>query len=94
MSRHNNRKQKGQQKNTATTFSDVAGKRIRFGKDGKRFMLVARRVAHTEDGDRTFLSIASGYSGNDGDKFKQSVTIPDDPKMVDAVVRVLKGLME
>ncbi|MCU0859330.1 MAG: hypothetical protein MUE55_01925 [Thermoplasmata archaeon] len=45
-------------------------------------MEVARKKAITEEGNAEFISVSRGYFLPDGsEKYKKSITIPDDPSI-------------
>ncbi|MEM3341802.1 MAG: hypothetical protein QW728_03835 [Thermoplasmata archaeon] len=58
-------------------FKNIAVKKINFGKNN--FIEVARKTAHTEDGENEFISISRGYYAQDGaERFKKSISVPID----------------
>lgn len=71
------------------TFEDVWGKKLR-SPDGKTFVIVARRVVVTDKGRKPFIAISRGYVTKEGEeKFTRGVGLPDNPEMLDAVIRTL-----
>ncbi len=59
-------------------FETLSAEKIPFGKNN--FLEVARKKAITEEGDSEFISVSRGYFLPDGsEKYKKSITIPDDP---------------
>lgn len=59
-------------------FETLSAEKIPFGKNN--FLEVARKKAITDEGDSEFISVSRGYFLPDGsEKYKKSITIPDDP---------------
>jgi len=72
-------------------FVTINAEKIPFGRNN--FIEVARKKAITDDGENEFISLSRGYYLPDGtERFKKSVTIPDDPKIKDFVVDKIKSL--
>lgn len=72
-------------------FETIRSEKIPFGRNN--FIEVARKKAITDEGTNEFISLSRGYYLQDGkEKFKKSVTIPDDPKIKDFVVEKIKTL--
>lgn len=66
------------QQDTKVRFETLSAEKIPFGKNN--FLEVARKKAITEDGVNEFISVSRGYYLPDGsEKYKKSITIPDDP---------------
>ncbi|HIH02132.1 TPA: hypothetical protein HA259_08750 [Thermoplasmata archaeon] len=61
-------------------FETLSAEKIPFGKNN--FLEVARKKAITEEGVSEFISVSRGYYLPDGsEKYKKSITIPDDPSI-------------
>jgi hypothetical protein len=72
-------------------FVTISSEKIPFGRNN--FIEIARKKAITEDGENEFISLSRGYYLPDGsERFKKSVTIPDDVKIKDFVVEKIKTL--
>jgi hypothetical protein len=72
-------------------FVTISSEKIPFGRNN--FIEIARKKAITEDGENEFISLSRGYYLPDGsERFKKSVTIPDDAKIKDFVVEKIKTL--
>jgi len=72
-------------------FETLAAEKKEFGRNN--FIEVARKKAITEDGENQFISISRGYFLPDGtERFKKSLTIPDDQEMKDFVADKIKNL--
>lgn len=68
------------EKDTKVRFETLSAEKIPFGKNN--FLEVARKKAITEEGDSEFISVSRGYYLPDGsEKYKKSITIPDDPNI-------------
>src|SRR4030067_1176082 len=66
------------EKGTKVRFETWSAEKIPFGKNN--FLEVARKKAITDEGDSEFISVSRGYYLPDGsEKYKKSITIPDDP---------------
>ena len=80
----------GKEKNV--TFITISAEKIPFGRNN--FIEVARRRAKTADGgENEFISLSRGYYLPDGsERFKKSVTIPDDPLIKNFVIDKIKQL--
>lgn len=66
------------QQDTKVRFETLNSEKIPFGKNN--FLEVARKKAITDDGVSEFISVSRGYYLPDGsEKYKKSITIPDDP---------------
>lgn len=66
------------EKDSKVRFETLSAEKIPFGKNN--FLEVARKKAITEEGDSEFISVSRGYYLPDGsEKYKKSITIPDDP---------------
>jgi len=72
-------------------FETLASKKKEFGRNN--FLEVARKKAKTEDGENEFISISRGYFLPDGsERFKKSLTVPDDPEIKEFVAKWVKEL--
>jgi len=72
-------------------FVTISSEKIPFGRNN--FIEVARKKAITDEGENEFISLSRGYYLPDGtERFKKSVTIPDDSKIKDFVVDKIKSL--
>ncbi len=68
------------EKETKVRFETLSAEKIPFGKNN--FLEVARKKAITDEGDSEFISVSRGYFLPDGsEKYKKSITIPDDPNI-------------
>ena len=67
-----------EQQDTKVRFETLNAEKIPFGKNN--FLEVARKKAITDEGVSEFISVSRGYYLPDGsEKYKKSITIPDDP---------------
>ena len=72
-------------------FETIRAEKKQFGRNN--FLEVARKKAITEDGESEFISLSRGYFLPDGtERFKKSLTIPDDPEMKNFVAEMIKSL--
>jgi hypothetical protein len=72
-------------------FETVKSEKIDFGRNN--FLEVARKRAITPEGTNEFISVSRGYYLPDkSERFKRSLTIPDDPKIKDFVAEKIKSL--
>jgi len=72
-------------------FETVKAEKIDFGRNN--FLEVARKRAITPEGTNEFISVSRGYYLPDkSERFKRSLTIPDDPKIRDFVAEKIKTL--
>lgn len=72
-------------------FITISAEKIPFGRNN--FIEVARKKAITGEGENEFISLSRGYYLPDGtERFKKSVTIPDDAKIKDFVIAKIKSL--
>jgi hypothetical protein len=72
-------------------FETVKAEKIDFGRNN--FLEVARKRAITPEGTNEFISVSRGYYLPDkSERFKRSLTIPDDPKIKDFVAEKIKSL--
>ena len=60
-------------------FETIKSEKMNFGRNN--FLEVARKRAKTSDGTNEFISVSRGYYLPDkSERFKRSLTIPDDPE--------------
>jgi hypothetical protein len=72
-------------------FETVKAEKIDFGRNN--FLEVARKRAITPEGTNEFISVSRGYYLPDkSERFKRSLTIPDDPKIKEFVAEKIKSL--
>lgn len=72
-------------------FITISAEKMPFGRNN--FIEVARKKAITGDGTNEFISLSRGYYLPDGsERFKKSVTIPDDVKIKEFVIEKIKSL--
>ena len=72
-------------------FETLKAEKKDFGRNN--FIEVARKKAKTADGENEFISLSRGYYLPDGsERFKKSLTIPDDDEMKGFVSDMIKNL--
>jgi hypothetical protein len=72
-------------------FETIRAEKKEFGRNN--FIEVARKKAKTDDGENEFISVSRGYFLPDGtERFKKSLTIPDDPAIKEFVSEKIKSL--
>jgi len=72
-------------------FETLRSERKSFGRNN--FIEIARRRAITKDGENEFISISRGYVLQDGtERFKRSVSVPDDPEIKSFIADMLMNL--
>ncbi len=72
-------------------FETIKSEKKEFGRNN--FIEVARKKATTEEGTNEFISISRGYYLPDGtERFKKSITVPDDPAIKEFVAEKIKSL--
>jgi hypothetical protein len=72
-------------------FETIRAEKKEFGRNN--FIEVARKKAKTDDGENEFISVSRGYFLPDGtERFKKSLTIPDDQAIKDFVAEKIKSL--
>ena len=77
--------------NTMVEFETIRAEKKEFGRNN--FIEVARKKAKTDDGENEFISVSRGYFLPDGtERFKKSLTIPDDPAIKEFVSEKIKSL--
>ena len=84
METHGGKKQK-------VEFETVTAEKKPFGKNN--FIEVARKRAKTDEGVNEFISVSRGYYLPDGsERFKRSITIPDEPTIKEFVSEKIKSM--
>jgi hypothetical protein len=72
-------------------FETIRAEKKEFGRNN--FIEVARKKAKTDEGENEFISVSRGYFLPDGtERFKKSLTIPDDQAIKDFVAEKIKSL--
>jgi len=72
-------------------FQTVKAEKIDFGRNN--FLEVARKKVTTPEGTNEFISVSRGYYLPDKtERFKRSLTIPDDPQIKEFVAEKIKSL--
>lgn len=72
-------------------FETIKAEKVNFGRNN--FLEVARKRARTTDGTNEFISVSRGYYLPDrSERFKRSLTIPDDPEIRAFVAEKIKTL--
>ncbi|MEM4729320.1 MAG: hypothetical protein QXH42_06135 [Thermoplasmata archaeon] len=72
-------------------FETIRSEKKEFGRNN--FIEVARKKAKTDEGENEFISVSRGYFLPDGtERFKKSLTIPDDPAIKEFVAEKIKTL--
>ena len=72
-------------------FETIKAEKKAFGRNN--FLEVARKKAITEEGENEFISVSRGYFLPDGtERFKKSLTIPDEDEMKNFVSEMIKSL--
>jgi len=72
-------------------FETIKAEKIDFGRNN--FLEVARKRAVTSEGTNEFISISRGYYLPDkSERFKRSLTIPDDQKIRERIADLIKVL--
>ena len=72
-------------------FETIKAEKVNFGRNN--FLEVARKRAKTTDGTNEFISVSRGYYLPDrSERFKRSLTIPDDPEIRAFVAEKIKTL--
>ena len=62
------------------SFETIRAEKVNFGRNN--FLEVARKRATTSEGTKGFISVSRGYYLPDKtERFKRSLTIPDDPEV-------------
>jgi len=61
-------------------FDTIRAEKVNFGRNN--FLEVARKRATTSESTKEFISVSRGYYLSDKtERFKRSLTIPDDPEV-------------
>jgi hypothetical protein len=72
-------------------FETIKAEKVNFGRNN--FLEVALKRAKTTDGTNEFISVSRGYYLPDrSERFKRSLTIPDDPEIRAFVAEKIKTL--
>ena len=72
-------------------FETIKAEKVNFGRNN--FLEVARKRAKTTDGTNEFISVSRGYYLPDrSERFKRSLTIPDDPEIRAFIADKIKTL--
>ena len=72
-------------------FETLSSEKVNFGRNN--FLEIARKRAKTDDGDNEFISVSRGYYLPDGsERFKKSLTIPDDEEIRNFVADKIKNM--
>ena len=72
-------------------FVTIRAEKINFGRNN--FLEVARKRATTAEGSNEFISVSRGYYLPDkSERFKRSLTIPDDPEIRSFIAEKIKTL--
>lgn len=72
-------------------FETIRSEKISFGRNN--FLEVARKRARMADGVNEFISLSRGYYLSDKtERFKRSLTIPDDPEIRAFIADRIKSL--
>jgi hypothetical protein len=72
-------------------FETLKSEKKEFGRNN--FLEVARKKAITDEGENEFISVSRGYFLPDGsERFKKSLTIPDDDDIKEFVAKNIKEL--
>lgn len=78
-------------KNRNVEFETIAAEKVDFGRNN--FLEIARKRATTDEGTNEFISVSRGYYLPDRtERFKRSLTIPDDPAIKEFVAEKIRTL--
>lgn len=78
-------------RNVEVQFETIRAEKVNFGRNN--FLEVARKRAKTAEGTNEFISVSRGYYLPDkSERFKRSLTIPDDPEVRAFVAEKIKSL--
>ena len=78
-------------RNVEMQFETIKSEKVNFGRNN--FLEVARKRAKTSDGTNEFISVSRGYYLPDkSERFKRSLTIPDDPEIRAFVAEKIRTL--
>jgi hypothetical protein len=79
------------QRNADVQFETIKAEKVNFGRNN--FLEVARKRAKSSDGTNEFISVSRGYYLPDKtERFKRSLTIPDDPQIRAFVAEKIRTL--
>ena len=78
-------------RNVDVQFETIKSEKVDFGRNN--FLEVARKRATTAEGSNEFISVSRGYYLPDkSERFKRSLTIPDDPEIRSFIAEKIKTL--
>jgi len=78
-------------RNVDVQFETIRAEKINFGRNN--FLEIARKRATTAEGTNEFISVSRGYYLPDKtERFKRSLTIPDDPEIRNFVAEKIRTL--
>jgi hypothetical protein len=78
-------------RNADVQFETIRAEKMNFGRNN--FLEVARKRATTSDGTKEFISVSCGYYLPDKtERFKRSLTIPDDPEVRAFVADTIRSM--
>ncbi len=78
-------------RNVDVQFETIRAEKVNFGRNN--FLEIARKRATTADGTNEFISVSRGYYLPDKtERFKRSLTIPDDPEIRAFVAEKIRSL--
>jgi len=78
-------------RNVDVQFETIKSEKMNFGRNN--FLEVARKRAKTSDGTNEFISVSRGYYLPDkSERFKRSLTIPDNPEIRAFVAEKIRTL--
>ena len=77
--------------NADVRFETIRSEKVNFGRNN--FLEVARKRATTPEGTKEFISVSRGYYLPDKtERFKRSLTIPDDPDVRAFIADTIRSL--
>ena len=78
-------------RNVDVEFETIQAEKVNFGRNN--FLEIARKRAKTSEGTNEFISVSRGYYLPDKtERFKRSLTIPDDPEVRAFVADKIRSL--
>ena len=78
-------------RNVDVEFETIKSEKVNFGRNN--FLEIARKRAKTSEGTNEFISVSRGYYLPDKtERFKRSLTIPDDPEVRAFVADKIRSL--
>ncbi|HYS71203.1 MAG TPA: hypothetical protein VEM95_02165 [Thermoplasmata archaeon] len=78
-------------RNVDVEFETIKAEKVNFGRNN--FLEIARKRAKTSEGTNEFISVSRGYYLPDKtERFKRSLTIPDDPEVRAFVADKIRSL--